>query len=381
MRRQNQIAEARKLLGYLSDRTTALAEGVYRNLVTDYTCEKQAERERALFFRKGAFNVGLSALLPNPGDWMTHDYSGVPILLARDRDGKLGGFLNVCRHRGARVANGSGSGEKDFRCPYHGWCYGLDGALIARPDEPSFAAAARETHGLRPLPVIEKHGMIWVSPDPEARFDVDAMLGGMGDDLAAYGLESWHHYETRVLRRKMNWKLGVDTFGETYHLQHLHPNTVDPLFYSNRCTFDAFGPNHRMLAARKTIDTLRGQPEHEWDVFDNTVVICVLFPNTVFTYQRDHVETWHFFPGDAVDEVVMYVSLYVPQPVDNPKAKEHWDRNFNLLMATVEMEDFPTCEGMQIGFRSGAQDAITFGRNEPALQHFHKSISAALAAA
>jgi phenylpropionate dioxygenase-like ring-hydroxylating dioxygenase large terminal subunit len=380
MRRQNQIAEARKLLGYLSDRTTALAEGVYRNPVTDYTCEKQAERERALFFRKGAFNVGLSALLPNPGDWMTHDYSGVPILLARGSDGKLGGFLNVCRHRGARVANGSGSGEKDFRCPYHGWCYGLDGALIARPDEPSFAAAARETHGLRPLPVIEKYGMIWVSPDPEARFDVDAMLGGMGDDLAAYGLESWHHYETRVLRRKMNWKLGVDTFGETYHLQHLHPNTVDPLFYSNRCTFDAFGPNHRMLAARKTFDTLRGLPEHEWDVFDNTVVICVLFPNTVFTYQRDHVETWHFFPGDAVDEVVMYVSLYVPEPVDNPKAKEHWDRNFNLLMATVEMEDFPTCEGMQIGFRSGAQDAITFGRNEPALQHFHKSISAALAA-
>ena len=381
MRRQDQIVEARKLLGYLEKRTTALAEDVYRNPVGDYTCPQQAERERELFFRKGAFNVGLSALLPNPGDWMTHDYSGVPILLSRDREGKLGAYLNVCRHRGARIANGSGSGEKDFRCPYHGWCYGLDGKLIARPDEPSFAAAARETHGLRPLPVVEKYGMIWVSPDPEAKFDVDEMLGGMGGDLAAYGLETWHHYETRVLRRKMNWKLGVDTFGETYHLQHLHPDTVDPLFFSNRCTFDAFGPNHRMLAARKTFETLRGLPEHEWDVFDNTVVICVLFPNTVFTYQRDHVETWHFFPGDAVDETVIYVSLYIPEPVANPKAKEHWDRNFNLLMATVEMEDFPTCEGMQIGFRSGAQDAITFGRNEPALQHFHKSIRAALATA
>jgi phenylpropionate dioxygenase-like ring-hydroxylating dioxygenase large terminal subunit len=381
MRRQDQIVEARKLLGYLEKRTTALAEDVYRNPVGDYTCPQQAERERELFFRKGAFNVGLSALLPNPGDWMTHDYSGVPILLSRDREGKLGAYLNVCRHRGARIANGRGSGEKDFRCPYHGWCYGLDGKLIARPDEPSFAAAARETHGLRPLPVVEKYGMIWVSPDPEAKFDVDEMLGGMGGDLAAYGLETWHHYETRVLHRKMNWKLGVDTFGETYHLQHLHPDTVDPLFFSNRCTFDAFGPNHRMLAARKTFETLRGLPEHEWDVFDNTVVICVLFPNTVFTYQRDHVETWHFFPGDAVDETVIYVSLYIPEPVANPKAKEHWDRNFNLLMATVELEDFPTCEGMQIGFRSGAQDAITFGRNEPALQHFHKSIRAALATA
>jgi phenylpropionate dioxygenase-like ring-hydroxylating dioxygenase large terminal subunit len=381
MQRQDQIAEARKLLGYLKNRTTALADSVYRNPVTDYTCEKQAARERELFFRKGAFNVGLSALLPNPGDWMTHDYSGVPILLSRDKEGKLGAFLNVCRHRGARVANGSGSGEKDFRCPYHGWCYGLDGALVARPDENSFAAAARETHGLRPLPVVEKYGMIWVSPDPEATFDVDRMLDGMSDDLAAYGLETYHHYETRVLHRKMNWKLGVDTFGETYHLQHLHPTTVDPIFHSNRCTFDAFGPNHRMLAARKTFDSLRDQPEHEWDVFDNTVVICVLFPNTVFTFQRDHVETWHFFPGERPDECVMYISLYIPEPVRTQANCDHWDRNLNLLMATVEMEDFPTCEGMQRGFGSGAQDAIVFGRNEPALQHYHRSIKAALASA
>jgi phenylpropionate dioxygenase-like ring-hydroxylating dioxygenase large terminal subunit len=317
--------------------------------------------------------------LPKPGDWMTHDYTGVPILLVRRGDGTLGAFLNVCRHRGARVADGCGSGEKDFRCPYHGWCYGLDGALIARPDERSFAEADRATHGLRPLPVAEKYGMMWVSPSPDTQFDVDDLLSGLDIDMAAYGLDSYHHYETRVLHRKMNWKLAVDTFGESYHLQHLHPNTVDPLFYSNRCTFDPFGLNHRMIIARKNLDELRDLPEAQWELFDKTAIICVLFPNTVFTFQRDHVETWHMFPGATVDETVMYVSLYIPEPVDNPKAKEHWDRNFNLLMATVEMEDFPTCEGMQRGFKSGAQDEIVFGRNEPALQHYHKSIHTALA--
>jgi phenylpropionate dioxygenase-like ring-hydroxylating dioxygenase large terminal subunit len=381
MRREDQIVEAKKLLRHLQNRTTALADGIYRNPVAGYTCPDLAAREREIFFRKGAFNVGLSALLPNPGDWMTHDYSGVPILLVRDKDRKLGAFLNVCRHRGARLADGSGSGDRDFRCPYHGWCYGLDGALIARPDEASFAAMERATHGLCPLPVAEKYGMIWVSPDPEGHFDVDDLLCGLGPDLAAYGLDAYHHYETRVLRRKMNWKLGVDTFGETYHLQHLHPTTVDPLFYSNRATFDAYGPNHRLIGARKTLGELRDIPEAQWDVLDHTVVICVLFPNTIFTFQRDHVETWHMFPGDKVDETVIYVSLYIPEPVDNEKAKAHWDRNFDILMATVEHEDFPTCEGMQRGFLSGAQDAITFGRNEPALQHFHKSVAAALAAA
>jgi phenylpropionate dioxygenase-like ring-hydroxylating dioxygenase large terminal subunit len=310
---------------------------------------------------------------------MTHDYAGVPILILRRADGSLGAFLNVCRHRGARIAEGCGKDAKSLSCPYHGWTFGLDGSLVARPDEPSFAAADRATHGLRALPVVEKLGMIWVGPRPDMRLDVDGLIGRVADDLADYGLERYHHYETRVLRREMNWKLAVDTFCETYHLSYLHPDTVSPLFHTNRATFDAFGRNHRMIAARRTIDELRAQPEEGWDVFDHTAVIYVLFPNTILLFQRDHVETWHMFPGERVDSCAMYASLYIPEPVASDSAKRHWDNNFNLLMATVESQDFPTCEGMQRGFLSGAQESIVFGRNEPALQHFHRSITAALA--
>src|SRR5690242_1891695 len=173
MRRQQQIVEAKKLLRHLDQRTTDLADAIYRNPVTDYTSVEQLERERELFFRQGPINVGLSALLPRPGDWLTHDWTGVPILLGPRAGGSLGAFLNVCRHRGARVIDGCGSAAKDFACPYHGWVYGLDGALIARPDEPSFAAAERATHGLPVLPVVERMGMIWVGPQPGMRLDID----------------------------------------------------------------------------------------------------------------------------------------------------------------------------------------------------------------
>jgi phenylpropionate dioxygenase-like ring-hydroxylating dioxygenase large terminal subunit len=378
MRRQEQIAEAKKLLAHLDQRTTALADGIYRNPVSDYTCPEQAAQERELFFRNGPINIGLSALLPRPGDWMTHDYAGVPILMVRRADGSLGAFLNACRHRGARVVDGCGDAARDFACPYHGWTYGLDGSLLARPDEPSFAAAERSLHGLRALPVVEKYGMIWVGPRPDTRLDVDGLLDGVAGDLADFRLDKYHHYETRVLRRAMNWKLAIDTFCETYHLSYLHPDTVSPLFHSNRATFDAFGANHRLIAARRTIDELRGQPEEGWNVFDHTAVIYVLFPNTIFLFQRDHVETWHMFPGERVDQCAMYASLYIPDPVASDSAKRHWDNNFNLLMATVEEQDFPACEGMQRGFLSDAQESIVFGRNEPALQHFHRSVKAAL---
>jgi phenylpropionate dioxygenase-like ring-hydroxylating dioxygenase large terminal subunit len=381
MRREVQIAEAKTLLAHLDKRTTALAEGVYRNPITDYTCPEQAARERELLFLNGPINIGLSALLPRPGDWMTHDWAGVPILLVRRADSSLGAFLNVCRHRGARVADGCGGGARDFACPYHGWTYGQDGALIARPEEPAFAAAERETHGLRTLPVVEKHGMIWVGTRPGLRLDVEGLLDAAADDLAGYDLASYHHYETRTLHRAMNWKLAVDTFCETYHLAYLHPDTVSPLFHNNRATFTAFGRNHRLIAARRTIDELRDQPEAAWQPLDHVAVVYVLFPNTVFIFQRDHVETWHIFPGDTVDRCSMYVSLYIPEPVVSDSARRHWDNNFNLLMATVEHQDFPTCEGMQQGFLSGAQDAIVFGRNEPALQHYHRGVAEALVAA
>jgi phenylpropionate dioxygenase-like ring-hydroxylating dioxygenase large terminal subunit len=379
MNHDDQIAIGKALLRHLDEKTTAMAEEVYANGVADYTCPKQAAAEKELFFRNGPVIVGLSGLLPKPGDFMTHDHTGVPILLVRRQDGSLGAFLNVCRHRGARVAEGCGN-AKLFTCPYHAWSYDAEGKLRGRPDDRSFAGFERETIGLRPLPVVERYGMIFVASAPGATLDVDSLLGGVQQDFVGLRLETWHHYETRELTRKLNWKIVVDTFLETYHLQYLHTDTVSPILHSNTATFDAFGPSLRLVAARRTIDKLRTTPQDQWNLIPLVAAIYVLFPNTVFILQGDHVETWHVYPsGDGVNEATMRVSFYTPEPPATEKARQHWDRNFKLLMDTVELEDFPLAEGIQRGFHSPAQDAIHFGRNEPALQHFHKSVKRALA--
>jgi phenylpropionate dioxygenase-like ring-hydroxylating dioxygenase large terminal subunit len=380
MRHQDQVAELRKLLSYLETRTTAMADEVYRNPVGDYTCAQQAALEREVFFRRGPINLGLGCLLPNPGDWITHDYTGMPILLVRQPDRSLSAFLNVCRHRGARVVEGCGSSADSFSCPYHGWTYALDGSLLARPDERSFAAIDRTTTRLRTLPLAEKYGLVWVCPAPGPMLDIDRLLDGLATDFEAYGFDSFHHYQTRVLQRRINWKLAVDTFLESYHIGVLHPDTISPLFYANRSTFDDFGRNLRWILPRRTIGELRTVPEAQWDLVSQAAIVYLLFPNTVFVMAQDHLETWHMFPaGNGIDETRICVSLYTPQPALTESARRHWDNNFDLLVATVENQDFPVSEGIQRGFYSGAQDAIVFGRNEPALQHYHRAIKSALA--
>src|SRR4029079_6463562 len=108
--------------------------------------------------------------LPSPGDYRADDLSGAPILVVRVGDGRLNAFLNVCRHRGAKVATGSGSGKRLFVCPYHAFTYDLTGRLTKLPAE-GFRGLACADHSLVPLPVAELHGLIWVQATPGADLD------------------------------------------------------------------------------------------------------------------------------------------------------------------------------------------------------------------
>ena len=378
MKHEAQVEQLRKIFGYLDAGETAMGDAVYRHHVSDYTSPDQAGREREMLFRHEPLLIGLSCELPNPGDYVTDDFSGVPILVVRNEAGQVNAFINVCRHRGARVASGCGSGKTVFSCPYHAWTYDRSGRLRSIPFEQGFESVDKTSNGLRPLPVVEKYGMIWVMPTPGGSIDIDGHLAGMADDLVAFGLASYSHYETRVLRARLNWKLVIDTFLETYHLSTLHKNTIAPILHSNLGTFDGMARNLRMIGARKTIDALRQRPESEWDLVRHSALVYVLFPNTVFIMQGDHLETWRVYPGDSVDESKMHVSLYTPEPAVTDKARKYWTKNMDLLMATVQQEDFPLAENIQRDFHSGAQDFVTFGANEPALAHFHKSVKKTL---
>nr|WP_281367644.1 SRPBCC family protein [Pseudomonas gingeri] len=124
---------------------------------------------------------------------------------------------------------------------------------------------------------------------------------------------------------------------------------------------------------------LRDQPEAEWDFLRHSAIVYVLFPNAVLIWQGDHFEMFRFFPDEVrADRCRVQASLYCPQPALTDKARAHWDRNMELLVRTVDEEDFPLAEQIQRGFAATTRQDIVFGRNEPALAYFHQQIQAAL---
>jgi phenylpropionate dioxygenase-like ring-hydroxylating dioxygenase large terminal subunit len=385
MDRQQQIDLLKRLLHHLDNRTTALAEAPWRNEVAVYSDPQHAAREQTLLFRQWPLLMGFASEWPTPGSFRTDDYAGVPLLIVRDRDGRLRAFLNVCRHRGAKVAQGCGKARL-FVCPYHAWSYDLAGKVIGIPDERNFPDVRRERSTLTPLPIAEKYGLVWVMPAPAAdaatEFDIDPWLGGLGADLASYDFSSWAFYDKRIVPESMNWKILVDTFHEAYHIGFLHKDSLKEILHGNVTDFVPFGYNHRLVVPRKKLDRLKAEPEQSWDLMWNTSIIYSLFPNTLLIVQGDHVELARIFPReDRVDRAVMELALYVPKAPTSEEERTHWDRNMELVLDVVTGEDFPAGRTIQMGLTSGAQTHLVYGRNEPAMIHYHRSLREVLGGA
>jgi phenylpropionate dioxygenase-like ring-hydroxylating dioxygenase large terminal subunit len=384
MKRQEELAVGRRLLGHIDGRTTDLADAMFRNRVAAYASRERAVLERDRLFRERPIFMGLSTRLPWPGDYLTEDVAGMPVLLARGADGEVRAFANICRHRGAPVAQGCGN-SRAFVCPYHGWTYDAAGKLLGTTDKSGFAGLDLASHGLVRLPAVERHGLLFARPSPlrdgeAAIIDIDGDLGTIADDLAALRLDDYPLYSVDRVEPRINWKFAVDTFLEGYHIPHLHRRTIAPYFIGNVGTFDGAGLHGRMCVARTSIDAVRALTEAERNYRPHVISIYQLFPNTIVIWQVDHIEVWRAFPGrDDPGRCEVELAIYRPAATTRPDA--YWEKNRDIAIRTVLEEDFPLGERMQIGFESGATEEVVYGRNEPSLVHFHRSIRTALGVA
>ena len=137
------------------------------------------------------------------GQFFTADLAGEPIVVARGEDGQLRAFYNVCRHHAAAVVTEAQGCAKQFRCPYHGWTYGTDGALKGMVEFDGVCNFDRGKNGLVPVRVDVWENFAFVNLDGRA-MPLRDFLGPVVDLVAPLELsKKLNFFDRRVylLRR------------------------------------------------------------------------------------------------------------------------------------------------------------------------------------
>ena len=337
-----------------------------------YTDADVFRRERdAVLFRNWS-GIGFAKDLPEPGFVKPITFVGMPLLMVRDRDGELRVFQNTCRHRGMILVEEPGQLSGVIRCPYHSWCYGLDGRLKVTPHIGGPGINKHEQVDISTLGLIPIRSHVWMDvvfvnvdgaapPFEEAHADLLARWSEFDQPLHHGGPAA-----SMTLDVATNWKLAVENYCESYHLPWVHPglNSYSRLedHYNIEVRDEYSGQGsyvYRQIKgdAGETLSDFAGLST-QWDTGAEYIAV---YPNVLLGVQRDQTFAIVLDPIDQ-NRTIERIELYYAAPIDDSVA-ELAARNAALWKQVFE-EDVFVVEGMQRGRHGMHFDG---GRFSPAM--------------
>ena len=364
----------KRALDHLRDGTTDQAPETLELPVSTYLDEDRFYREFEVIFKQKPQAIVLSIEVPEPGNYVASTIMGVPLLIARGKDGVARVFLNVCRHRGAKLCDDGKGKASRFICPYHAWTYNNTGKLVGVTGKEKFGEAEIGSLGLQELCSVEAAGVIWATLTPGFEFDIDEWLGDARGELERLELDQWHLYTKHVVEGP-GWKVAMDGYLEAYHHDTVHAKTLSPHTIGNLLVHNIYGRHQRLTMARRNLKELEEIPESEWNAGAYIRQIHCIFPNFQLSgILGGHCLVSQIFPGDTPDTTVTIQSILSARKPETDEELEACEAFSKLANYAVKQEDYPIGFGIQQGLASGANDHFVIGRNEPGIQHYHHTV-------
>jgi phenylpropionate dioxygenase-like ring-hydroxylating dioxygenase large terminal subunit len=369
--------------------------------IEPYISPEFFELERERVFRRAWLCIGREDRIPKPGDFVVKDLAigKTSILVVRGHDSRLRAFHNSCSHRSNKVQWESRGCASTFTCPFHGWCYGPDGKLIAIPDEKNFFNLDKEQLGLTPIALDTWQGFVFINLNPEQC--LREYLGEWADEIEAYPFAdngaTCYEYSTEV---RCNWKLIRDAFKEAYHVAFLHRRSARDTYtgrknpFSHALYFKLFALHQRWslpanpdyqpspleaVVYRYASFVLKSDFGHEppagvnptnspdWVLDTNTI-----FPNFTIGMLDSGYFTHNFWPI-ALDRTLWEMRTYLPRPRN--AAERFSQEHARVTFRDVMMEDGSTMENTQSVVASGAKSHFNFQDEEILLRHDNKVLA------
>ncbi len=225
---------------------------------------------------------------------LVRQVAGKSVIITRTADGQVHAFHNSCRHRGTELAEVDCDVKGTIRCPYHRWCYTLDGSLVRTPmfDEAGVEAFDHEDYGLLQVRADTWGCLLFVCLDATTP-DLDTCFGDLSDRLSGYGLQRWAIHDTLDVEIAANWKLIVENFSEYYHLPFVHPELIKVSRVEDHYRYQGSG-----MYLGMTTTPVSGDERNDWSTMPPAIGLgasdlrsgrfIALFPNVLLSVLPNH---------------------------------------------------------------------------------------------
>ena len=319
-----------------------------------YTSPEFLALEQSHVFAQDWLCAGRAESLPDPGDYLTMEIAGEPVVVLRDRDGAIRAMSNVCRHRMSTLLQGRGK-VRAITCPYHAWTYNLDGSLRGAPAMTLNEGFCKEALGLPAIRCAVWQGWIMVTLNPEAPAPAEA-LAEVTDLIAPFDMTGYRETFRESFRWATNWKVLAENFMESYHLPMCHAGTIGGASKLEEmvCPTGGAGFNYHWILKNDSVPLALAHPSNttlEGDDRRKTWLLAI-YPSLLITLTPGYFWYLSLTPDGPGHVQVLFGGGMSEDWLADPAAEAHL-ASVRALLDDVNVEDKGCTEKVYRGLCSG----------------------------
>lgn len=322
-----------------------------------YTSEEFLKSELESVFSRDWVCVGRASALSKPGDYLTYELAGEPIIVLRDASGQLRAMSNVCRHRMSTMLEGCGN-KRAIVCPYHGWSYNLDGSLRAAPAMDLNKEFCAADYKLPQIRSTEWLGWIMVTLNPDAP-DVNQELAEVESLIDDFQMQDYVELFRETHIWDTNWKILAENFMESYHLPVCHSGTIGGLSKLNEmiCPPGRKAFNYHTILKDDTLKIAVAHPDNTRLQGDRrrTTFLLAVYPSLLITLTPGYFWYLSLHPHGPGQVRILFGGGLSPDFANSPDAQAHFMQTKTLL-DKVNVEDRGCTEKVFQGLSSRAAE-------------------------
>ena len=322
-----------------------------------YTSEAFCQQEVETIFHREWVCVGRAEGLSEPGDYVTFDLAGQPVMVVRNRDGSLRAQSNVCLHRMSTLLEGHGNARR-IVCPYHGWTYDLDGRLRGAPAMERNDGFCKAGYRLPQVRCEEWLGWVMVTLDPDAA-PVAERLSGVADLIGDYGMADYRQSFREEHLWDTNWKVLAENFMESYHLPVCHAGTIGGFSKLEEMACPPSRPafNYHTIVKDDTLPLSVAHPSNTRLKGEarNVTYLLTIYPSLLVTVTPGYFWYLSLHPQGPGRVRIVFGGGLAPEFADDPDGQTYF-ATFKTLLDEVNVEDRGCTERVFRGLNSGLSD-------------------------